>query len=210
MNVFDYIALYSLGTIWIIIFANIILVLFGYIYYTKLHNEEIKEELEYYPFVSVMVPAHNEGIVIKKTVESLLEFDYPKDRYEIIVINDNSSDNSAELLKEIKEKVPNRNLIIINTDNITGGKGKSNALNFSANTFTVIVSPISITSVSRIPSSSSFSSFLFFLFFFLLLLSSFCRISSYSTTKLFESSELPSTHSGLVSINSLINCASSS
>jgi len=41
------------------------------------------------PFVSVMVPAHNEGIVIVKTVLSLLNFDYPHDRYEIIVINDN-------------------------------------------------------------------------------------------------------------------------
>ncbi len=30
-----------------------------------------------------------------RTVEALLNFNYPQDRYEIIVINDNSSDNSA-------------------------------------------------------------------------------------------------------------------
>ncbi|MBN1055262.1 glycosyltransferase family 2 protein [Clostridium botulinum] len=129
MNVFDYMALYSLGIIWIIIFVNIILVVFGYIYYSKVHNKIMKEKLKYYPFVSVMVPAHNEAIVIRKTVESLLELDYPHDRYEIIIINDNSSDNSAEILQAVKEKVLDRNLIIINTDNITGGKGKSNALN---------------------------------------------------------------------------------
>ncbi|NFT44091.1 glycosyltransferase family 2 protein [Clostridium botulinum] len=129
MNVFDYMALYSLGIIWIIIFVNIILVVFGYIYYSKVHNKIMKEKLKYYPFVSVMVPAHNEAIVIRKTVESLLELDYPHDRYEIIIINDNSSDNSAETLQTVKEKVLDRNLIIINTDNITGGKGKSNALN---------------------------------------------------------------------------------
>ncbi|NFN94330.1 glycosyltransferase family 2 protein [Clostridium botulinum] len=129
MNVFDYMALYSLGIIWIIIFVNIILVVFGYIYYSKVYNKIMKEKLKYYPFVSVMVPAHNEAIVIRKTVESLLELDYPHDRYEIIIINDNSSDNSAEILQAVKEKVLDRNLIIINTDNITGGKGKSNALN---------------------------------------------------------------------------------
>ncbi|AOR23544.1 glycosyltransferase [Clostridium taeniosporum] len=129
MNMFDYITLYSLGVIWIIIFVNIVLVVYGYIYYSKVHNKKMEEKLEYYPFVSVMVPAHNEAIVIRKTVESLLELDYPKDRYEIIVINDNSSDNSAEILQEIKENSPKRNLIIINTDNIIGGKGKSNALN---------------------------------------------------------------------------------
>ncbi len=89
----------------------------------------MKEKLNYYPFVSVMVPAHNEAIVIRKTVESLLELDYPHDRYEIIIINDNSSDNSAEILQAVKENVLDRNLIVINTDNITGGKGKSNALN---------------------------------------------------------------------------------
>lgn len=76
-----------------------------------------------------MVPAHNEGIVIVRTVEALLNFNYPQDRYEIIVINDNSSDNSAELLANIQKKAVNRNLKIINTDSITGGKGKSNALN---------------------------------------------------------------------------------
>lgn len=81
------------------------------------------------PFVSIMVPAHNEGIVIVKTLQSLLNFDYPKDRYEIIIINDNSDDNSAELLAEIQAVYPHRNLKVINTDKTNGGKGKSNALN---------------------------------------------------------------------------------
>lgn len=55
-------------------------------------------------FVSIMVPAHNEGIVIVRTVEALLNFNYPQDRYEIIVINDNSSDNSAELLANVQKR----------------------------------------------------------------------------------------------------------
>lgn len=45
------------------------------------------------------------------------------------MINDNSSDNSAELLAGIQNRNPGRQLIVINTDAITGGKGKSNALN---------------------------------------------------------------------------------
>ncbi len=81
------------------------------------------------PFVSIMVPAHNEGIVIVKTVQALLALDYPADRYEIIVINDNSSDNSADLLKALQQLHPDRNLTVVNTDKTNGGKGKSNALN---------------------------------------------------------------------------------
>lgn len=39
-----------------------------------------------------------------RTVEALLNFNYPQDRYEIIVINDNSSDNSAELLANVQKR----------------------------------------------------------------------------------------------------------
>ncbi|MGL4849533.1 MAG: glycosyltransferase family 2 protein [Clostridium sp.] len=124
-----YLAIYSLIVIWIIIFINVILVIAGYVYYEKLQKVSMKEELSYYPFVSVMVPAHNEAVVIEKTVRALLNLSYPHDRYEIIVINDNSSDNSAEILKGIQDENKERNLIVINTDSVTGGKGKSNSLN---------------------------------------------------------------------------------
>ena len=125
----DYLAIYSLIVIWVIIFINVVLVVAGYIYYEKVQKVELKEELEYNPFVSVMVPANNEAVVIEKTVKSLLNLSYPKDRYEIIVINDNSSDNSAEILKRIQDNNKDRNLIVINTDSVNGGKGKSNSLN---------------------------------------------------------------------------------
>jgi len=129
MNVFDYLMIVNIILIWSLLFVNIVLIIGGYIYYLKVEKEPSPEVVGEHPFVSIMVPAHNEGVVIVKTVEALLALVYPNDRYEIIVINDNSSDNSAELLKEIQESNPTRNLAIINTDNITGGKGKSNALN---------------------------------------------------------------------------------
>lgn len=124
-----HLAIYCLIVIWIIILINVVLVVAGYVYYEKVQKIEMKEELDYYPFVSVMVPAHNEAIVIEKTVKSLLNLSYPNDRYEIIIINDNSSDNSAEILKRMQDENKGRNLIVINTDSVTGGKGKSNSLN---------------------------------------------------------------------------------
>ncbi len=129
MNIFDYIILYSLIVIWLIIFINVILVIGGYLYYLDILKENLEQELKEYPFVSVLVPAHNEGKVIEKTAKALLELEYPKDKYEVIIINDNSSDNSAEILGKVKEEYKNRNFIIINTDKTTGGKGKSTALN---------------------------------------------------------------------------------
>lgn len=129
MNIFDYIILYSLIVIWLIIFINVILVIGGYLYYLDILKENLVQELKEYPFVSVLVPAHNEGKVIEKTAKALLELEYPKDKYEVIIINDNSSDDSAEILGKVKEEYKNRNFIIINTDKTTGGKGKSTALN---------------------------------------------------------------------------------
>ncbi|MBV4419791.1 glycosyltransferase family 2 protein [Clostridium tyrobutyricum] len=129
MNIFDYLLLYSLGIIWITIFINVVLVIGGYIYYLKVLKVKMKEDLVDFPFVSIMVPAHNEEKVIGRTVKSLLQLEYPEDKYEIIIINDNSSDSSSEILDELKRDNPDRNLIVINTDSTTGGKGKSNALN---------------------------------------------------------------------------------
>ncbi|MEO3945907.1 glycosyltransferase [Gorillibacterium sp. CAU 1737] len=116
-------------SIWSLLLVNVTLIIAGYLYYMRTERELPPSLPDEPPFVSVMVPAHNEGMVIVQTVEALLAFDYPADRYEIIVINDNSSDNSAELLARVKERNPGRNLIVINTDSVIGGKGKSNALN---------------------------------------------------------------------------------
>ena len=97
--------------------------------YFKLLKTPIASLTDKKPFVSILVPAHNEEVVIVKTILSLLSFDYPKDSYEIIVINDNSDDNSAELLRRLQNEFGTKRLKVINTTKKNGGKGKSNALN---------------------------------------------------------------------------------
>ncbi|NMS91949.1 glycosyltransferase family 2 protein [Clostridioides difficile] len=128
LNIPEYLFIFSLFSIWSLLLINIILAMGGYIFYFKNFNKKVKK-IDKYPMVSILVPAHNEAKVIGKTVESLLLLDYPKDKMELIVINDNSSDNSKDILEDIKNKYNNYNFTIINTDNLTGGKGKSNALN---------------------------------------------------------------------------------
>lgn len=130
MTIADTITLGAIVCIWSLLLLNIILIVSGYFYYVRSERwAAIPKSFHRYPMISVMVPAHNEGIVIGDTVRSLLAFDYPKDRYEIIVINDNSSDNSAEILSSLQEEYQGRKLYVINTDAKTGGRGKSGALN---------------------------------------------------------------------------------
>ena len=129
MTLADYLALFSMLSIWILLGINIVLAIGGAIYYYRMEQQDAHIPLESYPFVSVMVPAHNESAVLRRTVESLLRFDYPQDRYEVIVINDNSNDNTAQVLAELQKCHPDRFLMVVNTDKVVGGKGKSNALN---------------------------------------------------------------------------------
>jgi len=48
------------------------------------------------PGISVIAPAYNEGVTIISNVRSLLTLNYPK--YEVILVNDGSTDNSLEQL----------------------------------------------------------------------------------------------------------------
>jgi cellulose synthase/poly-beta-1,6-N-acetylglucosamine synthase-like glycosyltransferase/peptidoglycan/xylan/chitin deacetylase (PgdA/CDA1 family)/spore germination protein YaaH len=53
---------------------------------------------EHAPFVSVIVPAFNEELVIENTINSLLASDYQK--FEIIVVDDGSTDRTTEVVRE--------------------------------------------------------------------------------------------------------------
>ena len=52
-----------------------------------------------FPHVSVLIPARNEEANIRACVESLLRQDYP--RFEVLVLDDDSSDRTGVILKEI-------------------------------------------------------------------------------------------------------------
>ena len=44
--------------------------------------------------ISVLIPAYNEEKSIKETIEHVIQSDYPKNKLEVIVINDGSTDNT--------------------------------------------------------------------------------------------------------------------
>jgi cellulose synthase/poly-beta-1,6-N-acetylglucosamine synthase-like glycosyltransferase len=48
------------------------------------------------PAVTVIVPAHDEQDVIERRVANLLDLDYPRERYEVVVASDGSTDRTAE------------------------------------------------------------------------------------------------------------------
>jgi cellulose synthase/poly-beta-1,6-N-acetylglucosamine synthase-like glycosyltransferase len=62
--------------------------------------------------VSIVMPCYNEGENIGKAIENLLNLNYPKEMIEIIVVDDCSKDNSAEVVRTYAEKYSNVRLIV--------------------------------------------------------------------------------------------------
>ena len=63
-----------------------------------IRNGKIK--LTSYPSVTIVVPCWNEEETVAKTVHSLLDLDYPKDKVKIFLINDGSTDDTKNVINK--------------------------------------------------------------------------------------------------------------
>jgi hyaluronan synthase len=65
-------------------------------------EENLKEPFE--PMVSYVIPCKNEEASIAKTIDKCFQADYPKDKLEVIIINDGSTDGTGDVLRELQKK----------------------------------------------------------------------------------------------------------
>ncbi len=59
-----------------------------------------------YPPLTVLIPMHNEEAVAEGVLNALVQSDYPKDRCEIIPIDDHSDDRTPEILQRFSQIYP--------------------------------------------------------------------------------------------------------
>ena len=108
LGIFIYIFQSYFNTIWGLAFlctAMTIYVLFMNLAY-KLKKRQLQKHPKiinenYKPFISIMVPCHNEESVIEHTVANILNLDY--ENFEVILIDDRSSDNTAFVIKKLAD-----------------------------------------------------------------------------------------------------------
>lgn len=83
-----------------------------------------------YPRISILVAARNEEEDLPHLLKSLEGLDYPEDSYEILIADDNSSDQTALLIEKWAEGKSNRRLVSITKDDLGmyHSNGKANAL----------------------------------------------------------------------------------
>jgi len=84
--------------------------------------------LKFTPKITIFLPVKNESIVIMSKLDEIINYDYPKENINILIIDSNSTDNTVSLAKkflrensyEIPWKIIETNLL-----------GKSNAVNIA-------------------------------------------------------------------------------
>jgi GT2 family glycosyltransferase len=72
---------------------------------------QAKERTLFVPFISVIVPVRNEGFFLHATLNQLLYQDYPARRYEVIVVDGESTDGTASLVRRLQAEHPNLRLL---------------------------------------------------------------------------------------------------
>ncbi len=131
LGVFIYIFQSYFNTVWGL--ALLCTFMFIYALFMNLSYKFKKRKLQkfpqiinenYKPFVTVMIPAHNEETVITNTVENILQMNYTN--FDVIVIDDRSTDNTASVIKNLEQKYKKVTALIRSKDAFPG---KSAVLN---------------------------------------------------------------------------------
>jgi hyaluronan synthase len=76
------------------------------------------------PTVSVIIPAYNEGSLVRKSIKSVTHSDYPRHRLQVIAVDDGSSDDTWEHIRAAASEAPIKVITLRQPFN----KGKRHAL----------------------------------------------------------------------------------
>lgn len=108
--------------VWAMVGYSMSLKLIGKLYKQK----KLEKNYTLQPTVTVMVVAHNEEKVILEKLNNLLELNYPRDKIELLVASDNSTDRTNEIVKQFIAQHPDIKLRLYE---VKDRKGKTNAQN---------------------------------------------------------------------------------
>jgi biofilm PGA synthesis N-glycosyltransferase PgaC len=112
----------------VVFWLSLIFVVYTYFGYPVLLVIMVKlwgkpvDKKEFTPSVTMIIAAHNEEQTIRKKLENALDMDYPKGKFDIIVMSDGSSDRTDDIVREFF----NRKVRLIR---VPERSGKAHAIN---------------------------------------------------------------------------------
>ena len=119
----------SVVVIWFMLAYQFVLCLLGWLYSHRAAREgrELAARNLDLPRVSLLIPAHNEEVVLEHTLAAMAALNYPAGALEIIVINDASKDQTGAIADRWAAKDPRIRVMHLSQAERAGGK--SAALN---------------------------------------------------------------------------------
>lgn len=80
--------------------------------------------MHHWPIVSVIIPVHNDLYGIQQTLRSLFRQNYPKKQYEIIVVDNNSNDDTVSMIQKTVSEFDGN--VIVETEEMQGSYAARN------------------------------------------------------------------------------------
>lgn len=120
---------------WIELLLWLCILLTVYIYFgypillkfiSKIYKKPIESDTSFTPNVTLFIAAYNEEKVIGEKLDNAIHLNYPKGKFEVIVVSDDSSDRTNEIVESYANKYSNVRLNVVK-----GRQGKTAALNKS-------------------------------------------------------------------------------
>ncbi|MCD4666796.1 glycosyltransferase family 2 protein [archaeon] len=118
----------SVIAIWFVYFILLYLVIFWLLVFFSKGVKDDNLKIKKYPLVSIVIPAYNEEKNIAQTIKSTLKLDYPKNKMEILIVNDGSKDKTSEVVKRVIKENKDFNIKLIEQENAGKGAAMNNAL----------------------------------------------------------------------------------
>ena len=119
----------TLISIWISLLMGLLILSGAVSFWLPKSRQKITvNTLPHYPVITLVVPAHNEELVIEQTIRAILDLNYPHDKLEILLYADNCTDETAKRMRKtiLERSVQDQKIRVIER---SGSGGKAGVLN---------------------------------------------------------------------------------
>jgi cellulose synthase/poly-beta-1,6-N-acetylglucosamine synthase-like glycosyltransferase len=131
--------LLTLFVVLLSIFLGSYLTYFAYVWKKARFSWKLQLESTFQPKITIFVPVHNEEKIIESKLANIKGVNYPKEKIEVLVVDDASEDATLERVKVFMENSPDFNLDIVRQNPHVGKSAALNkALDFCTNDIAIV------------------------------------------------------------------------
>ncbi len=108
---------------YLMIFITLFISMFFLVTFLRFRGKG-EEKLKKTPKITLVMPAYNEADHLEESVNSVMKLDYPKNKVQVIIVDDGSTDNTLDIAKALSKKY--KRIKVLHKKN----EGKAAALNY--------------------------------------------------------------------------------